>query len=479
MDSAALRQAKFYHIYKMNPTAMALISLDNHLILDVNDSFEGLFGYARDDLLGLGFQQMAFWKQDESGRDFFELMAQQGRTSNLEVEYCKPGGEPGACLVSGCRIELEQEAFLLCCVVDTSAQKQLEKELRSSEERFYKAFHYSPLMMIVTHLADGLILDVNKTFEEQTGYLRQSVIGHDILKLKLWADDEERERQMAPLRCNRTVDNLPCTYHSADGTVRSGIMNAALINIDDQPCILTTILDNTACKQTEKQLARMDRLALVGEMAASIGHEIRNPMTSVRGFLQMISNYEATQPFRDHFDLMIEELDRANEIISSFLSMASNKSLELRLQSLSELVAILHPLILSDALRTDKNVCLELTSDEQVEIDHNEIRQLILNLARNGLEAMPPKGTLTIGTYRDGMEVVLFVKDQGPGLPPSIIESLGTPFLTTKESGTGLGLAVCYSIAARHKASLDLITGPEGTTFYVRFKTFVQGALWD
>lgn len=458
---------------------MALISIDNQRILDVNDSFEGLFGYARDDLLGLDFEQMDFWKRSGSEWENFEIMAQQGQISNIEIAYCKTDGEPGTCQVSGCRIELEQEAFLLCSLVDTSEQKQTEKELRSSEERFFNAFHYSPLMMIVTHLEDGLILDVNKTFEKQTGYLRQAVIGRDIFELKFWADYEERERQIAPLRCNHRVDNLPCTYQSADGTVRSGIMNAALIKIADKPCIMTTILDNTASKQTEKQLARMDRLALVGEMAAAIGHEIRNPMTSVRGFLQMIGDYEATQPYRDLFDLMIEELDRANEIIGSFLSMASNKNLELRLQNISEMVAILHPLILSDALRADKNVCLELASDEQVEVDHNEIRQLILNLARNGLEAMPPKGTLTIGTYRDGMEVVLFVKDQGPGLPPSIIDSLGTPFLTTKESGTGLGLAVCYSIAARHKASLELITGPEGTTFYVRFKTFVQGALWD
>lgn len=479
MDSAALKEAKFYHIYKRNPTAMALISLENHLILDVNHSFEGLFGYTRDELCGLDFYKMEFWRLNESGKRFLEFMAQPGQTGKIELEYRKPGGESGACLVSGCKIELEQEAFLLCCVVDTSDQKQIEKELRTSEERFYKVFHYSPLMMIVTQLADGVILDVNQAFEKQSGYLRQVVIGHDTFKLKLWADDEERQRQIAPLRRKRKLDNLPCTYHSADGSIRSGIMNAALINIDDQPCILSTILDNTACKQTEKQLARMDRLALVGEMAASIGHEIRNPMTSVRGFLQMISDYEATQPYREIFDLMIEELDRANDIISSFLSMASNKKPEMRLQSLSELVAILHPLILSDALRADKNVCLELTGDEQVEINQNEIRQLILNLARNGLEAMSPQGTLTIGTYRDGLEVVLFVKDQGPGLPPIIINSLGTPFLTTKESGTGLGLAVCYSIAARHKASLDLITGPEGTTFYVRFKTFVQGVRWD
>lgn len=97
-------------------------------------------------------------------------------------------------------------------------------------------------------------------------------------------------------------------------------------------------------------------------------------------------------------------------------------------------------------------------------------RQLILNLVRNGLEAMSPGGHLKINTSAENDEVVLAVRDYGKGINPDVLEKIGTPFYTTKESGTGLGLAVCYSIAARHDATINVETGPDGTTFFVRFK---------
>lgn len=92
------------------------------------------------------------------------------------------------------------------------------------------------------------------------------------------------------------------------------------------------------------------------------------------------------------------------------------------------------------------------------------------NLVRNGLEAMPPGGNLNIRTFMDGKEVVLVVEDQGTGIDPVVLEKIGTPFFTTKDNGTGLGLAVCYSIANRHNANINVVTGPTGTTFFVRFQ---------
>ena len=103
-------------------------------------------------------------------------------------------------------------------------------------------------------------------------------------------------------------------------------------------------------------------------------------------------------------------------------------------------------------------------------LDKKEIHQVIHNLTRNGLEAMPPGGCLFIRTYKDGDVVVLAVQDQGKGIEPDVLEKLGTPFFTTKENGTGLGLAVCYSIAARHNAKIEIETGADGTTFYIKFK---------
>lgn len=227
--------------------------------------------------------------------------------------------------------------------------------------------------------------------------------------------------------------------------------------------------DITNQKQIEREMARLDRLNLVGEMAASIGHEIRNPMTVVRGFIQLLTEQQCYEKDRVYFDLMIEELDRANGIISEYLGMARNKIINLQPRYLDKVVKVIYPMVEADANYKGMNINLELSSPPQTLIDENEIKQLILNIARNGMEAMLPGGLLTIGTTTTSNEVVLFIKDRGHGVEPELMEKLGTPFVTTKDRGTGLGLAVCYSIAARHNAKITFESGSEGTIFYVNF----------
>lgn len=220
----------------------------------------------------------------------------------------------------------------------------------------------------------------------------------------------------------------------------------------------------------QHELSRLAQLNLVGELAASIGHEVRNPMTTVRGFLQLLSGKDECRSFRDYFTLMIEELDRANTMISEFLSLARNNIVKTEAQDLNQIITLLAPLIHSDAIMQDKFFHLELDASLPKLLLHGcEIRQLILNLARNGLEAMKAHGTLTLRTWLDEKTPVLSIQDQGSGIPVDIIAKLGTPFLTTKEKGTGLGLAVCYNIAAKHKAVLNVESDTNGTVFHLRF----------
>ncbi|AFM41449.1 PAS domain S-box [Desulfosporosinus acidiphilus SJ4] len=220
----------------------------------------------------------------------------------------------------------------------------------------------------------------------------------------------------------------------------------------------------------QKEMAHLDRLNLVGQMAAGIGHEVRNPMTTVRGFLQLLSRKEECSKYLEFFTLMIDELDRANSIITNFLSLAKDRVVELEIQSIKEIVENLFPLIKADGLLNNKYIILELEEVEKIPLDKKEMRQLILNLVLNGTQAMSPGGTLKIRTFMEKEEVVLSVTDDGEGIEPEVLEKIGTPFFTTKKDGTGLGLAVCYSIAAKHNAKIDIETSAEGTTFFVRFR---------
>lgn len=219
----------------------------------------------------------------------------------------------------------------------------------------------------------------------------------------------------------------------------------------------------------ECEIAKLERLNVIGQLAAGLGHEVRNPMTTVRGFLQLLQNKNELHSYKNQFTLMIEELDRANSIIREFLSLSKNKPAVFKRKNLNQLITNLFPLIQADAYSQGKKLVFEPGDIADLEIDANEVIQLVLNLARNGLEAMPQEGCLTIKTFMDEEYIVVCVKDEGTGIKPEHVLKLGTPFFTTKENGTGLGIPICYDIAEKHRALIDIETGVDGTTFFVRF----------
>jgi len=222
-------------------------------------------------------------------------------------------------------------------------------------------------------------------------------------------------------------------------------------------------------ERIELEIAKLERLNIIGQLAAGLAHEVRNPMTTIRGYLQMLQNKTDLFTYKSYFDLMIEELDRTNTIITDYLSLAKNKPAKLQRQCLNKLLTNLFPLLLADAYSQGKKCIFELEDLTDLDIDTNEITQLVLNFARNGLDAMSPNGCLTLNTFMEGQYVVLSVRDEGTGINAEHIAQLGTPFFTTKEGGTGLGLPLCYSIAKRHNALIEVKTGTDGTTFLIRF----------
>jgi signal transduction histidine kinase len=123
------------------------------------------------------------------------------------------------------------------------------------------------------------------------------------------------------------------------------------------------------------------------------------------------------------------------------------------------------PLIQADAAKHGIAISLNLSDTPEINLDGKQIRQLVLNLVQNGIEAMSRHGELTIKTRIKGNRVVLSIKDRGNGIPPDVLEKLGKPFFTTKEKGTGLGLSICYRIAENHNAKIEIKTGKRGTTF--------------
>jgi signal transduction histidine kinase len=218
----------------------------------------------------------------------------------------------------------------------------------------------------------------------------------------------------------------------------------------------------------EHVTARVEQMNMVGQMAASVAHEIRNPLTAVHGYLQMIKIKGASWINQERLDLMISELDRTNFVITEYLLLAKDKVPDLKNCCLNSIIKAVFPLLQVTA-NTNTSIKLCLGEIPQILLDENEIRQLLFNLVNNGLQAMTKGGELVISTYTEEDTVVLSVRDQGSGIASQILEKIGTPFLTTKTNGTGLGLTTCYRIAQRHNATIDVETSNSGTTFLIRF----------
>lgn len=336
--------------------------------------------------------------------------------------------------------------------------------VKQTRKRFYKVFNMNPNIMML--IADGVYIDVNESFIKATGLCHEEIIGRSVDDLNLWHDINEKKRFDKQFSDQGRIHNYEMKYRTLEGP------RAALFTLDkleDTSCFLGVITDIEAKKQHEEDIGRFDRLNLIGEMAAAIGHEVRNPMTTVRGYLQLFQQKEKFQEYHKQFQLMIEELDRANSIITEFLSLAKNKTVEMAPGNLNEIIHTLFPLLQADAFQMGHDIQVATTDIPDIQLNQKEIRQLILNLTRNGLEAMKSAGKITIQTFQDEDKVTLAIQDTGPGIPEELKGKLGTPFITTKETGTGLGLSVCYRIAQRHNALIDVITSRQGTTFLVHF----------
>ncbi|QDR82909.1 ATP-binding protein [Sporomusa termitida] len=355
--------------------------------------------------------------------------------------------------------------------IQCQAMQDVLGELEESRNRYAALYDFAPVGY-VTFDDKACIREINLTGAKLLGMERSRLLG---MPMAVFIAKDSCKKFFDHLRSCRLSEKKVITEVRL-ASLNTAVTDAQLISmpllntngLDLQ--YRTIIADTTERKLIEKEISRMDRLHLVGEMAAGIAHEIRNPMTTVRGFLQSFLRKKEFALFNSQLELMISELDRANSIITEYLSLARNKPVNQSRQSLNKIIETLLPLMVSDALLKGMVIVTELSADiPDFCLDVQEMRQLLLNLSRNGFEAMAPGGQLTVGTFIEDKQVVLFIKDQGTGIPAELQQKLGTPFLTTKETGTGLGLPICYSIAHRHNASIDVKTGEAGTTFMVRF----------
>lgn len=449
--------------------ALVYILQDDYFVY-VNAAFEELTGFTKKEIVSTQVWDFIYPDDVERVKTYFSQRIDGIAIPSYEVRILrKDGGYIWGCL-SADRINYRQRPAVMGVVIDITLAKESEQALVASEEKFAKAFAASPNLMTISTLDEGRYIDVNEQFTIISGYSREESIGHTANDLGLWLSNQERLKLVNAVREHGSVRNIELKAQTKNGMVMDGLISSELLQLNGQDCMICVFTDMTEQKRLSREMARIDQMNIVGEIAASIGHEIRNPITSVRGFLQYFNSIETFEQYQEFFGLMIEELDRANQIITEFLSLAKNKRIDLRPHNLNDIIVALSPLIRVDTLNQEKYLNIILQDTPDIMLDENEIRQLILNLIFNGLEAMRKGETIHVQTaLDDNGDVLLIVEDEGCGISQEILPQIFTPFFTTKESGTGLGLAVCYSIAVRHLAFIQVENLDKGTRFIVRF----------
>ncbi|KZZ83414.1 ATP-binding protein [Bacillus sp. SJS] len=218
------------------------------------------------------------------------------------------------------------------------------------------------------------------------------------------------------------------------------------VTLEGKQLILCIGNDISQRKRDEEYILKTEKMSVVGELAAGVAHEIRNPLTSLKGFVQFLGEDENLK-HQNHLRVMAEEIDRINEVIDELLLIAKPQGKTFKKEKAAEILDDV--VLLMEETAKAAHVQFSITADPELYImcNKNHLKQVFMNLIKNSIEAMEFGGMMTIycSLTADGYAQFI-LKDEGEGIEPDRIEKLGEPFFTTKERGTGLGLTVCYKI---------------------------------
>ncbi|WP_171683095.1 ATP-binding protein [Paenibacillus planticolens] len=205
----------------------------------------------------------------------------------------------------------------------------------------------------------------------------------------------------------------------------------------------------------EEHLFRSEKMKMIGELAAGMAHEIRNPLTTIKGFMQIATTRAYNiQPWHE---LIMSEIRRMNELTAEFLQFSKPHISNMKPESVSDCLDRVLSLAESDALYRGHNIIFEDTEEAlYIFIDRDKVVQVLLNLIQNAFEAMTQPGDVHVRIKQENELAIIEIEDSGGGMSESELEKIFNPFYTTKENGTGLGLSICHKIAVDHGGSLEV-----------------------
>lgn len=358
---------------------------------------------------------------------------------------------------------------LYAVVRDTTEQVRTAEHLLQSEERYRGLVMYSPVP-IVLH-SSGELLYANEAAMKLIGaasskdFLGKSVYDYLVDDAACDSLKERIERLAGGSMTTFSAFRL----RRPDGAqLEVELSSTPVADYFGKPLIQTVLVDVTERRRMEEWLRKTEKLAVLGELAAGIAHEVRNPLTSLKGFIQLL---RAKSPeYCRYYAVMLEEIERINQIAGEFMFLAKPHMTRFEPHDVTELLEVIATLLQAEASLAGVGIVLDLPGGlPKVRCDGIQMKQVFVNIIKNAIEAMKSGGQLTVSAaLSEEGRIAVTIADTGIGMTEERLARIGEPFYTTKEKGTGLGMMICYRIIEAHQGSIRISSKPgQGTVVQI------------
>lgn len=338
----------------------------------------------------------------------------------------------------------------------TARRQHAHDHLQQMEEGFRRLVDQSPDPVLICW-DGGTIVYVNQAAIELLGANScEQLIGRHACEFYHPDHREHAVEQFTKIESGQNIGLVEGKVIRVDGRIKEIEWKGTLTSYDRNPAIHVLVRDITERKATQQLLRNQEKLSLAGQLAAGIAHEIRNPLTSLKGFLQLMQAHGTGK--LEYFQIMSSELNRIEGIVSEMLSLAKPAAVQFKESDLVELLT--HVVTLLETKAIMNNVVIKVSyevTEAIINCDANQLKQAFINFIKNGIEAMPDGGEIFIHLCSaDDTGYQIGFIDQGCGISEAQLEKLGEPFFTTKHFGTGLGFMMSEKIIRQHQGSIQI-----------------------